>query len=72
MLAGESRLGGGSAEFPWSPSGQDCAQWHELPVGTAILGAGAHGRGPERVAAPQAQPALSPGQPGQLPLPLAP
>lgn len=61
MLAGDSRLGGRSAEFPWSLSGQDSGQWHGLPMGTALSHMGAHGRGPGGVAAWQAQPALSPG-----------
>lgn len=55
MLAEDSGLGGESAEFPWSPSGQDIAQWHELPMGTAISCAGDCGRGQGRLAA------LSPG-----------
>lgn len=61
MLAGDSRLGGRSAEFFWSLSGQDSAQQHELPMGTALCCAGAHGRHSGQAAALQAQSALSPG-----------
>lgn len=61
MLAGDSRLGGGSAEFFLSPSGQDSVQRHELPMGIALRCVGAHRRHSGQAAALQAQPALSPG-----------